>query len=400
MAPRAFENEPVAAAAAAGDRHAPSSGKDRQASGEPLDWAALPEINFNYGTLRKAIPKECFVRNTWLSIAYMIRSYIFAAALLGGVWYLNSVFPRWAMYLVWPAYWVAQGTVFWGFFTVGHDCGHGSFSPSRMVNNICGHLTHAPLLVPYHSWRISHAHHHALTGNVDEDESWYPTLKSDYYSMSHIIYFVRFELIWLIVGWPLYLLGARGRNGDDRSHFDPRMQLFKEGDKPGVIFSSAAVFAMIGALVALGQRVGHLSVFLSYGPPYLVFCFWITAVTFLHHTEVTIPWYRKGTWEKLRGALSTIDRDYGALVNDISHNIGTHVAHHLFFTIPHYNLVEATKHLAPALGPWYHKSDRGIIASILKSWRECRYVPDEGNVVMFTSPEKEAAQEAAKTKAR
>jgi hypothetical protein len=42
----------------------------------------------------------------------------------------------------------------------------------------------------------------------------------------------------------------------------------------------------------------------------------------------------------MRGGLSTIDRDYGWF-NNIHHDIGTHVVHHLFPQIPHYNLIEA-----------------------------------------------------------
>ena len=45
-------------------------------------------------------------------------------------------------------------------------------------------------------------------------------------------------------------------------------------------------------------------------------------------------------WSYLRGGLSTIDRDYG-IFNKIHHDIGTHVVHHLFPQIPHYNLEEA-----------------------------------------------------------
>jgi hypothetical protein len=45
-------------------------------------------------------------------------------------------------------------------------------------------------------------------------------------------------------------------------------------------------------------------------------------------------------WNYMRGGLSTIDRDYGWF-NNIHHDIGTHVVHHLFPQIPHYNLIEA-----------------------------------------------------------
>lgn len=57
---------------------------------------------------------------------------------------LRCVMPcRWS----WPLYWVAQGTMFWAIFVLGHDCGHGSFSDSRQVGVWCKSAT---------SWRVKH----------------------------------------------------------------------------------------------------------------------------------------------------------------------------------------------------------------------------------------------------
>jgi omega-3 fatty acid desaturase (delta-15 desaturase) len=70
-----------------------------------------------------------------------------------------------------------------GAIVVGHDCGHGSFSRHKWLNNLVGHLSHTPILVPYHGWRISHRTHHANTGNIDTDESWYPIDESTYRAM-------------------------------------------------------------------------------------------------------------------------------------------------------------------------------------------------------------------------
>jgi omega-3 fatty acid desaturase (delta-15 desaturase) len=68
---------------------------------------------------------------------------------------------------------------------------------------------------------------------------------------------------------------------------------------------------------------------------------WLDLVTYLHHHgSHDLPWYRGEEWSYLRGGLTTVDRDYG-WINNIHHDIGTHVIHHLFPQIPHYHLVEA-----------------------------------------------------------
>ena len=73
-----------------------------------------------------------------------------------------------------------------------------------------------------------------------------------------------------------------------------------------------------------------------------VFVMWLDLVTYLHHHghQERLPWYRGEKWSYLRGGLTTVDRDYG-WINNIHHDIGTHVIHHLFPQIPHYHLVEA-----------------------------------------------------------
>jgi acyl-lipid omega-3 desaturase len=79
---------------------------------------------------------------------------------------------------VWPLYWLAQGTMFWALFVVGHDCGHQSFSNNQRLNNLVGNIVHASIMVPYHGWRVSHRKHHANHGHVENDESWHPTTET------------------------------------------------------------------------------------------------------------------------------------------------------------------------------------------------------------------------------
>jgi acyl-lipid omega-6 desaturase (Delta-12 desaturase) len=52
-------------------------------------------------------------------------------------------------YLLPPA-WVFTGTAMTGCFVIGHDCAHRSFSTSRKVNDLVGHLFMLPLIYPFH----------------------------------------------------------------------------------------------------------------------------------------------------------------------------------------------------------------------------------------------------------
>ena len=125
-----------------------------------------------------------------------------------------------------------------------------------------------------------------------------------------------------------------------------------------------------------------MAFFKFYFVPYAIFVMWLDLVTYLHHTEDDIPWYRGDNWYYLKGALSTIDRDYG-IFNEIHHNIGTHVVHHIFHTIPHYYLKDATEAVKPLLGDYYRISHEPIWKSFFKSQEACHYVEDIGAEVYY-----------------
>ncbi len=203
--------------------------------------------------------------------------------------------------------------MFWALFVVGHDCGHGSFSRYRWLNNLIGHLSHTPILVPFHGWRISHRTHHANTGNIDTDESWYPVTETQYNNMAWYEKLARFQLILFV--YPLYLF--RRSPNKQGSHFMPESPLFRPSERWQVLTSTVCCTFMLGLLIGLGISQGFWFLFNYYIMPYIVFVVWLDLVTFLHHTEDDIPWYRGQDWYFLKGALSTIDRDYGIFIREL-----------------------------------------------------------------------------------
>jgi len=335
---------------------------------------------FNLEAVKKAIPPHLWEKNLNKSIWYLVKDAVIVFGLAAAAVAINNP-------LAWLFYYFAQGTMMWALFVVGHDAGHGSFSNSTKLNNIFGHIAHGSILVPFHGWRISHRTHHGNHGHIDNDESWYPVSESYYKEgMDAPSKAVRYELPLVLIAYQIYLF--RRTPGKEGSHFDPSCELFKKSERNMILQSTASCLAMLGVLAGVGMKFGFMFVLNTYLIPHLIFCAWLVVVTYLHHTDSSVPWFRDGEWTYLRGALSTLDKDYG-IFNKIHHDIGTHVVHHMFPQMPHYNIVEATEHIKPVLGEYYRAPERSgflpfhLVRDLIKSLKECRFVDDVGSVVFY-----------------
>lgn len=108
------------------------------------------------------------------------------------------------------------------------------------------------------------------------------------------------------------------------------------------------------------------------------------AITYLQHTDPTLPHYDDQTWTFSRGAAATIDREFGFIGRSLLHGIiETHVLHHYVSTIPFYHADEATEAIKPIMGRHYRSNTEGGSVGFLKSlWtsaRHCQWVePSEG----------------------
>uniref|UniRef100_A0A453IB64 Fatty acid desaturase domain-containing protein n=1 Tax=Aegilops tauschii subsp. strangulata TaxID=200361 RepID=A0A453IB64_AEGTS len=238
--------------------------------------------------------------------------------------------------------------------------------------------------------RISHRTHHQNHGHVEKDESWHPLPQRLYNSLDNMTKKLRFSMPFPMLAFPLYLF-ARSP-GKEGSHFNPNSDLFQPNEKKDVLTSTASWLAMIGVLAGLTFVMGPLKILKLYAIPYVIFVMWLDFVTYLHHHghEDKVPWYRGKEWSYLRGGLTTLDRDYG-LINNIHHDIGTHVIHHLFPQIPHYHLVEATEAAKPVLGKYYKEPEKSaplpfhLLQVLSRSLKEDHYVSDTGDIVYYQS---------------
>ena len=85
---------------------------------------------------------------------------------------------------------------------------------------------------------------------------------------------------------------------------------------------------------------------------------YLVGITFMQHTDTDVAHFARPEYTWLRGAIQTIDRSMGPLVDWRLHDIHTsHVVHHVFSDMPHYNAIKATPYLAAALDKYYKRAE-------------------------------------------
>ncbi|BGP18767.1 hypothetical protein JCM10213_004274 [Rhodosporidiobolus nylandii] len=393
------------------------------------DFPPFEVPNFSIKEILGAIPAHCFERSALRSSTYVVWDFMLIAALGYAATYIDPAFnfqngevlSGWAgfaaKWAAWSLYWLVQGWVFTGVWILGHECGHQAFSTSKTINNTMGLFLHSFVLVPYHSWRISHAKHHAATGHMTRDEVFVPRTAS-FRGIKHDedgkpqgvtgkkreveqglvldelledapLYRLGWLLIQQLAGWPAYLFSnASGQlwYPSWTNHFEPKSLIFDARHRHQVLISDAFLLGMLTLLTVFGNYMGGFAAVVKYyGIPYLYTNHWLVMITYLQHTDPSLPHYNAGTWNFQRGALCTIDRNLlGPVGPWLMHGIcETHVAHHISSKIPHYHAWEATEALKNFLGPHYHKSEEPMFKSLWNSYRKCRYVDDEGEVLFY-----------------
>lgn len=333
--------------------------------------------------IKSMIPAHCFRPSLARSIYYVVRDFFFLAALYYGAWKTHGT-PIHYLYL--PVFWFFTGFIMWAIFVLGHDCGHGSFSRYKSVNSFFGHLLHSMILVPFHSWRISHRKHHKNTGNYEKDEIFYPMPEGEYSGVSSTARTVYKDLYFLgVFAYPVYLMKGYGNAMKNASHFSPFSELFTKEERPLIFKSMACWSAMFSFLAACALKYGMLNVMIYYGIPALIYCTWLVVVTFLHHTEPGTRWYNTKSWSYVRGNLESVDRVYG-LFEHFHHDIGYHVVHHLFPAIPHYHLREATAAVKPYLGHLHKvetQSPWKQLPESLHAWQDSHVIPDKTDLFVI-----------------
>lgn len=232
--------------------------------------------------IKAAIPNHVFKSSLLTSIYYVIKDFAIISVLYLTMLKFENQLSWTLLCVIFPLYWILQGTMFMAIFVVGHDCGHGSFSKYGVINDVIGSLLHSFVLTPFYPWKLSHRNHHKNTGNMDKDEVFYPVRESENNGKGFI------KLFGLGFGWFIYLI--KGYSPRSFSHFNPYSDLFVKH----VSACFMSVLLLIGWMWFLSYYAsifGAMNLIKYYVIPELIFATWLLVVTFLHHTDVNVPWY-------------------------------------------------------------------------------------------------------------
>lgn len=387
---------------AAADSYSVIAGRKRQAIPDN-EKCTLKQI-------RDGIPAHFFEQDTMKASYYVARDlaqvaatyYVFSTfgvplyeslgeSVFGGA---ETMGAKLIKFVMWNLYWVIQGLNFTGLWVMAHECGHQAYSPSRTINDAVGIVIHSFLLVPYHSWRISHGNHHKHTNHTELDTVFVPekvkkTAMREALNESPIVS-LGYMLLTFIVGWPLYLIcNTTGQKYNRRAnHFEPSSPLFRAAEGHFIVKSDIGLLAVLslGAYLLISGTCTAMDIVCWYFIPYMWNTFWLVYITYLQHSDVRLPHYNAAEWTFVRGALCTVDRDFGFAINWWIHHINdSHIVHHLYSTMPFYNAIEVTrKHLTKTVAKEYClKDNRSLLAMCWESWRNCRVIHTEDGVCWY-----------------
>ncbi|WP_008318861.1 fatty acid desaturase [Leptolyngbya sp. PCC 6406] len=301
----------------------------------------------------QTLPDQCFEKDwrlAWRAVGISLG----AAAL--GYWAI-AVSPLWLL----PLAWIFTGTALTGWFVIAHDCGHRSFAKKRWVNDWVGHFFMLPLIYPFHSWRLLHDHHHVHTNKYAVDNAWHPWDIHDYLqapiAISSSYRAFRSRLWWMasIIHWA-------------GMHFAPGNVAPRDRAKVKTSVVVVLVFAAIAfpTLIATTGLWGLVKFWLM---PWLVYHFWMSTFTLVHHTSMDIQFHPAESWQAAQAQLAgTVHCTYPRWIEMLCHDINVHIPHHVSVAIPSYRLRQAHRSLKQHWRPYVQEQ--------VFSWRLLKGIVD------------------------
>ncbi len=230
-------------------------------------------------------------------------------------------------------------------FIIQHDCGHGSFFPSRKWNNRVGRIMSLFTWTPYDFWRKTHNMHHAASGNLDSrgfgaietiTVKEYEALSS---KMKFFYRVYRNPYFMLLLGNPYFvIIGQRFPLVNPLPFFETNKSLSVKQVWKSIFGLDLGLLAFYGGL---GLFFGFGTVLLMYLPIVIITAWLGGWLFYVQHQFEDSYWERQGEWDYSEAAiLGSSYYDLHPILQWFTGNIGLHHIHHLNGKIPNYRLQE------------------------------------------------------------
>jgi len=305
-----------------------------------------------------------------------------------GIWQLVNTFVPYLGLWVLMIYTVKTGVSYWitlglavvaaalmvRIFIFFHDCCHGSFFASPRANTVLGYVSGILTFTPYHSWRRSHALHHATAGNLDRrgvGDVWTMTVE-EYRAAPR-----KTQIAYRLYRNPLVMFGL-GPVGSFliSQRFPPKGAGRRE--RLSVLVTNLALLAIV---VLASLTIGFWTYLLIQLPIIVIGGALGIWLFYVQHQYEGVYWAREEAWDFSTAAFE--GSSYYKLPRVLqwfTGNIGLHHIHHLRPRIPNYNL-QACYDQVPAM-----QAVRPLgIGKSLKSLRLNLWDEAQGQLVSFRS---------------
>ena len=339
--------------------------------------ALASEQKLSLGDFKAVIPPECLQISPVRAWSGVLENLLVLAVCTWAVQLMLQILhagaPLWATVLIYAALGpmmvlLALGYV--GLFVIGHDCGHGSFSRTRWVNQVVGHVLTGVSALSFEGWRLGHNFHHAHVQKKGIDPDWPEGLLSieEYESLSlprRLGYRIAYGTpVGLLVGiW----VGHTRRNL--LRWLYPQVKCTPGQWRRVLIGNVTALVIPLAIMATVHALGGWPLLFVGYVIPMLIGGAMGTFLTFLHHSNPDSLVFDEDGWTPVRGqVLSTYDVRFPAWVERLWKRINIHLAHHVATKIPWYHLPRATAALSQR-HPAFHQEIPFHLGLLTGFWR-------------------------------
>jgi omega-6 fatty acid desaturase (delta-12 desaturase) len=194
---------------------------------------------------------------------------------------------------------------------------------------------------------LGHDQHHRFTNHTGMDNAWRPFFPVEFATAPHLLRVayraMRSYFWWLasIAHWAVV-------------HFYSPSFMARLNDRDRRQYMLSATIVVIFAAIALPTlvyTVGWWGLVKYWLMPWLVYHFWMSTFTLVHHTHPEIPFRDAAEWDAVEAQLrGTVHCDYPFWVEWLCHDISVHIPHHISTAIPAYHLRQADRALQDRFG--------------------------------------------------